>query len=120
MGQRVIRSMRIQNSDDFNKAPLQITPQDLAIIFDQLNLGLRRQLQIMNDIWEHNKWILPKTYHAKNKKKKYIEDVLYQIDYLYHKEEIDGSIGVIKKNASELKSNPSTEAKIFVEKLLKK
>ena len=51
--------MRIQNSSDYVSAPYEITPQDLAIIFDQLNLGFRRQMWIVNDLWENNKWILP-------------------------------------------------------------
>lgn len=94
--------MRIQNSSDYVSAPYEITPQDLAIIFDQLNLGFRRQMWIVNDIWENNKWILPNKYRLKNKKKKYLEDVLYQVDYLYHKEEIDETIEGIRKNAAEL------------------
>ena len=77
--------MLIQNSNDYVSAPFEITAQDLAIIFDQLNLGLRRQMQIVNDVWEDSKWILPRRYRTKNKKKQYIEDVLYQIEYLYHK-----------------------------------
>ena len=94
--------MRIQNSSDYVSAPYEITPQDLAIIFDQLNLGFRRQMWIVNDLWENNKWILPNKYRLKNKKKKYLEDVLYQVDYLYHKEEIDETIEGIRKNAAEL------------------
>lgn len=94
--------MRIKNSSDYTSAPFEITATDLAIIFDQLNLGFRRQMWIVDDLWENNKWILPRKYRAKNKKKKYIEEVLYQIDYLYQKEDIDESIEVIKKNAREL------------------
>ena len=94
--------MQIQNSSDYVSAPYEITPQDLAIIFDQLNLGFRRQMWIVNDLWENNKWILPNKYRLKNKKKKYLEDVLYQVDYLYHKEEIDETIEGIRKNAAEL------------------
>lgn len=94
--------MRIINSQDYELAPFEITPQDLAIIFDQLNLGFRRQMWIVNDLWENNKWILPRKYRGKNKKKKYIEDVLYQVDYLYQKDEVDESIDTIRKNAEEL------------------
>lgn len=94
--------MLIQNSNDYVSAPFEITAQDLAIIFDQLNLGLRRQMQIVNDVWEDSKWILPRRYRTKNKKKQYIEDVLYQIDYLYHKDEVDASIGKIKRTSEEL------------------
>ena len=94
--------MRIINSQDYELAPFEITPQDLAIIFDQLNLGFRRHMWIVNDLWENNKWILPRKYRGKNKKKKYIEDVLYQVDYLYQKDEVDESIDTIRKNAEEL------------------
>lgn len=94
--------MLIQNSNDYVSAPFEITAQDLAIIFDNLDLGVRRQMQIVNDIWEENKWILPRKYRMKNKKKKYIEDVLYQIDYLYHKDDIDVSLENIKKTSEEL------------------
>lgn len=76
--------MRIQNSSDYVSAPYEITPQDLAIIFDQLNLGFRRQMWIVNDIWENNKWILPNKYRLKNKKKNilkmsYIKLTIYTI-----------------------------------------
>lgn len=61
--------MLIQNSNDYVSAPFEITAQDLAIIFDNLDLGVRRQMQIVNDIWEENKWILPRKYRMKNKKR---------------------------------------------------
>ena len=101
--------MQIQNSHDYTSAPFEITAQDLAIIFDQLNLGFRRQMWIVNDIWENNRWILPSRYRGKNKKKKYIEDILYNVDYLYQKEEVDESIDAIKKSAEELGYNVNTD-----------
>ena len=94
--------MKISNSIDYNEAPLEITAQDLAIIFDELDFGVKTQMKIANDIWEYDRWILQEQYKGDGKKKSFIQAVLYQVNYLYHKEEIDDSLWTISDNAKEL------------------
>lgn len=93
--------MRVHNSRRYEEAPFEMTAQDLAILFDMLNIGVRKQMEIVDDIWEHYRWILPSKYRGKNRKKKFQRDVLYQVNYLYQKDEIDDNIEVVEKNASE-------------------
>lgn len=94
--------MKISNSKNYNEAPLEITPQDLAIIFNELNLGIKMQMKIVNDIWKYDRWILENQFVGENEKKSFIQAVLYQVDYLYNKEEIDYSLQNISDNAKEL------------------
>lgn len=93
--------MRVKNSKDYINTPFEISPLDLAVIFDDLNVGFRRQMQITNDIWEEHKWVIPSKYRKSNKKKQFIEDVLYQVDYLYHGIDINNSLEVICKDVSD-------------------
>ena len=94
--------VHVSNSTDYVSAPFEITAQDLAIIFDELNIGVRQQMDIANDIWENDKWILERKYRGIRKKKLFLQSVLYQVDYLYHKREIDSSLDVIFENVKEL------------------
>lgn len=94
--------MRVSNSTNYNDAPLEITAQDLAIIFDELNLGIRKQMDIAANIWDENRWIIEKKYRGIRKRKVFLQAVLYQVDYLYHKREIDRSLEGVSDNAKEL------------------
>lgn len=97
--------MRIANSSNYSEVPFEITTQDLAIIFDDLNLGIRMQMNIVGDIWDNEKWIIQRVYRSSGKRKSFIQGVLYQIDYLYHKTEIDNSLKEINENAKEVGYN---------------
>lgn len=94
--------MRVSNSLNYEEAPFEITTQDLAIIFDELNLGIRMQMYIAADIWDNEKWILEKKYRGKKKRKVFLQNVLYQVDYLYQKQEIDSTLDIITDDAKKL------------------
>lgn len=97
--------MRMSNSGDYDSAPFEITPQDMAIIFDEFDIGVRKRAEILERLWEQDRWILPEKYAAASEKSRFLKDVYYQIDYLYNKEEIDESIKAVQKNAEELGYN---------------
>ena len=89
-----------RNKLDFDH--LEMSAQDLAIIFDSLNIGIRHQRHILEDIWNNDRWVLEKKYNLPNKKLDFYKDVLYQVDYLYNKNDIDDSIRAVIRNAAEL------------------
>ncbi len=93
--------MRVKNSKDYINAPFEISPVDLAVIFDDLNIGIRKQILIANDIWKEHKWLIPGKYRKSNKRKQFLKDVLYQEDFLYHREDIINSLEAIRKDASD-------------------
>ena len=89
-----------RNKLDFDH--LEMSAKDLAVIFDSLNIGIRQQRHILEDIWNNEKWVLEKKYNSPNKKLDFYKDVLYQVDYLYNKNDIDDSIRAVIRNAAEL------------------
>lgn len=101
--------MQIKDSRNYDKAAFEITPQDFSILFNYFDIGVRQQIQIIDDIWEQYRWVLPLKYRKNSHKKDLLRNVLYQIDYLYQKEEIDGSIEIVEKNASEFGISLKTE-----------
>lgn len=102
--------MRMTNSGDYDSAPFEITPQDLAIIFDELDISVGKRAEILNQLWEQDRWILPEKYAEASEKKHFLEDVYYQVDYLYNKQEIDENVKTVLKNAAELGYSISEDA----------
>ena len=89
-----------RNKLDFDH--LEMSAKDLAVIFDSLNIGIRHQRHILEDIWNNERWVLEKKYYSPDKKLDFYKDVLYQVDYLYNKNDIDDSIRAVIRNAAEL------------------
>lgn len=89
--------MNVKNSKRYENVPLEIFPQDLAIIFDCHKLGVKEQARIIEGICCDYRWIIPKTYRG-SIRKKYLQEVLYQVDYLYQKKHIDDFLDEAKDN----------------------
>ena len=100
----------VKNNGMYGNASFEITPSEIAKIFDNLNIGIKSGTSILESIWEHEKWVIPEEYRYKRMKARFIKDVLYQIDYLYQKRSIDPAVEEIHDNAEALgyMINPSS------------
>lgn len=77
---------------------LYYSPFDLASIISSMNLGNKKESELINFVWESEQQFIQPKYRAD--KKKFVLDIYYWSDYLYNKADIDLEFPAVQNDLS--------------------